>query len=139
MFPTTIRLWFRVRLAIVRVWEKQNELLSVFGGAGMGAQKAAFQISLTAEMAALDKIDFGAGLLDLVKAFETVPHHILVAIARELGYPLPLLRLCLASYRLKRSIGVEGVFSKTVTATRGITAGVGFATLELRLLLLRLM
>ncbi len=90
-------------------------------------------------MAALDKIDFGAWLLDLVKAFEKVLHHILVAIAIELGYPLPLLRLCLASYRLKRSIAIEGVFSKTVTATRGITAGSGTAATELKLLLLPLM
>ena len=54
---------------------------------------------MIAEAAALDPVEFGAGLLDLVKAFETVPHHILVSIAIELGYPLSLLRLCLASYR----------------------------------------
>ena len=84
----------------------------MFGGPGMGAQKAAFQISVVAEVAALEQVDFAAGLLDLVKAFETVPHHVLVAIAIQLGYPLPLLRLCLAAYRMKRSIGVEGFFPK---------------------------
>jgi len=50
-----------------------------------------------------------------------------------------LLRLCLASYRIKRSIGIEGVYSKTVVATRGITAGSGTATTELKLLLSPLM
>ena len=68
----------------------------------MGAQKAAFQIALVAETAALLRENFGAGLLDLVKAFETVPHYILVQLAIELGHPLVLLRLCLASHRLKR-------------------------------------
>ena len=105
----------------------------------MGAQKAAFQISFAAEAAAMSNNEFGAGLLDLVKAFETVPHHILVQIAIELGYPLVLLRLCFASYRLKRTIGVEGVYSDTVVATRGITAGSGTAATELKLLLLALM
>ena len=105
----------------------------------MGAPKAAFQISVVAEVAAMEKVEFGAGLLDLVKAFETVPHHILVAIAIQLGYPLVLLRLCLASYRIKRTIGIEGVYSKTVVATRGITAGSGTAATELKLLLLPLM
>ena len=105
----------------------------------MGAQKAAFQISVVAETAALEKVEFGAGLLDLIKAFETVPHHILVAIAIELGYPLVLLRLCLASYRIRRTIGIEGVYSEPVVATRGITAGSGTATTELKLLLLPLM
>ena len=80
LFPTVIRVWFRVRLVTVKVWESQNELPSVFGGPGMGAQKAAFQITFTAEAAAMDKADFGAGLLDLVKAFETVPRHVLVQI-----------------------------------------------------------
>ena len=139
LFPTVIRVWFRVRLISVKTWEQQHALPSVFGGPGMGAQKAAFQISVVAEIAALEHDDFGVGLLDLVKAFETVPHRVLVAIAIDLGYPLPLLRLCLASYRLKRSIGVEGVCSKTVVATRGITAGSGTAATELKLLLLPLM
>ena len=107
------------------------------GGPGMGAQKAAFQISVAAETAALNNTEFGAGLLDLVKAFETVPHHILVGIAIELGYPLVLLRLCLASYRLRRTIGIDGAYSKMVRACRGITAGSGFATSEMRLVLIR--
>ena len=59
--------------------------------------------------------------------------------AHETGYPLVLLRLCLAAYRLQRAVGVEGVFAKKVVATRGITAGAGFAALELRLLLLKMM
>ena len=93
LFPTPIRIWFRARLIIVKVWEKQNEMPSVYGGIGMGAQKAAFQIALVAEKAALLREDFGPGLFDLVKAFETVPHYILVQVAIELGYPLVLLRL----------------------------------------------
>ena len=105
----------------------------------MGAQKAAFQIALVAETAALLREDFAAGLLDLVKAFETVPHYILVQVAIELGYPLVFLRLCLASYRLKRSIGIEGVYSELIVATRGITAGSGTAATELKLLRLALM
>ena len=78
-------------------------------------------------------------LLDLVKAFETVPHEVLVQATHAKNYPLPILHLCLAAYRLSRTIGVDGIFSRTVVATRGITAGAGFAALELRLLLLDLM
>ena len=37
LFPTLIRVWFRVRLVTVKVWEKQNEMPSVFGGPGVGA------------------------------------------------------------------------------------------------------
>ena len=79
--------------------------------------------------------EFAAGLLDLVKAFETVPHFILAALAHECGYPLVILRFCLAAYSLQRSVGVDGVYSKLVVATRGITVGAGMATTELTLLL----
>ncbi len=77
-------------------------------------------------------------LLDLIKAFETVPHDVLIAAAHAKRYNLVILRLSLAAYRLCRSIGVDGVFSRKVRATRGITAGSGFATTELKLLLLEL-
>ena len=105
----------------------------------MGAQRAAWQHAFALEAAALNDDHSASGLLDLVKAFETVPHKILVAIARDLGYCLSLLRLSLAAYRLRRAIGVEGVYSRCLVATRGITAGSGFATAELKALMLALM
>ena len=71
-------------------------------------------------------------LLDLVKAFERIPHKHLVHAALKHGYPIVLLRLSLAAYRIRRAVGVAWVFSCTLVATRGITAGSGFATTELR-------
>ena len=59
--------------------------------------------------------------------------------AIALDFPLPLLRLSLAAYRLPRSLAVGGVYSNLVEAERGITAGSGLATSELRVLLLRLL
>ena len=100
----------------------------------MGAQKAAWQIAFTAEAAALTKLDLAEGLVDLVKAFETVPHYVLAACALALGYPLIILRLCIDAYRCPRTIGIDGVYSREIVAARGITAGSGTATSELRLL-----
>ncbi|CAK0874085.1 unnamed protein product, partial [Prorocentrum cordatum] len=76
-----------------------------------------------------------ASLLDLVKAFEQVPHDLVAAAAARLDFDLVALRLSLAAYRLARAIGVEGTFSCLLVATRGITAGSGFATVELQMLL----
>ena len=50
---------------------------------------------------------------------------------------LYLLRLSLASSSLPRAVGVAGVYAKLVVATRGITAGAVFATIELRVLLIQ--
>ena len=109
---------------------------SLFGGPGMGAQRAAWEAAFTAELAAHCRKDHLQVLLDLVKAFETVPHDKLVAVAVAKGYSLVVLCLSIAAYRLRRSVGADGVYSRCVIACRGITAGSGFATFELRLLLL---
>ena len=47
--------------------EAANALPTLYGAVDMGAQKAAFQISLVAERAAMAKEDFVAGLLEFVK------------------------------------------------------------------------
>ena len=65
-----------------------------------------------------------------------IPHQLFVSAARKHGFSPWILRLSLAAYRLPRAIGVEGVYSRLIIASRGITAGSGFAATELRILLL---
>ena len=43
--------------------------------------------------------------------------------------------LSLAAYRLAGAVGIQGVYSIMVVATRGITAGSGFATDELHIIM----
>ena len=62
----------------------------------------------------------------------------LVEAAKLQGYPIAILLLSLAACRLRRAIGVDGVFSRTIVATRANTAVSGFATSELRVTLLML-
>ena len=101
----------------------------------MGAQRASQQAAFSAEMAGLLKQEHLQALFDLVKAFETIRHDLVVMAAKDKGYNLVILRLSLAAYRLRRAVGIDGVFSRRITAVRGITAGSGFATSELRVLL----
>ena len=97
----------------------------------MGAHRAAWVASLIAESAAFTGKHLAHGLLDLVKAFELIPHIRIVAAAQALGYPVILLRLSLSAYRLARAMGIQGIYATIVVATQGITAGSGFATDEL--------
>ena len=139
MLPTLIRVWMRARMTQIRVWEASTHTKEVYGGKGMGAQRAAWVEAFSAEAAVLEKEDQAQALLDLTKAFELVNHQKLLEAAKRRGYPLALLRMSIAAYRLSRTIGVDGCFSRTVKATRGITAGSGFATSELRLVLLEVL
>ena len=120
------------------MWEAANPSPAIFGGRGSGAQRAAWLSSLAAEAAHLQKHAFAQTLIDLVKAFERIPHAVLVAFAVKWKYCLTVLRLSLAAYRLARLVCIDGVCSRAVVATRGITAGAGMATTELRVFMLDL-
>ena len=135
LFPTLVRIWMRSRSYIARAWEAANLLPCFFGGVGRGAQRAAWLVAFNAETAARQGMHYAQSLLDLVKAFERLPHRLIVAAAQALGYCLSTLRLSLAAYRIPRVLGADGVYSRVVVASRGITAGSVFATTELRLLL----
>ena len=82
------------------------------------------------------KIKYGTSLVDLVKAFERLPHDLIVKAARKHNYCLWTLRLSLSAYRAKRVIALDGAVSRPIQATRGITAGSGHATDELVCLML---
>ena len=135
LFPTLVRVWMRSRLLIARAWESAHSLPHVYGSTAMGAYRATWCETFAAEIAASTQTDHIQALLDLIKCFESVPHQQLVTAARARGVPLTLLRLSLQAYRLRRTIGVDNMFSRIVVAIRGITAGSGFATTELRALL----
>ena len=59
----------------------------------MGAQRASWMAAFAAEDAARSGEHYAQSLLDLVKAFEMIPHHHIVLAAKKHGYPLWLLRL----------------------------------------------
>ena len=98
-------------IPIAQQWERDNASPNLFGGKGMGAQRAAYVAAFQAEQAALSNDDYAMVLLDLVKAFERIPHAHLFAHGRQLGYNLILLGLSLAAYRLERRVSIGGVVS----------------------------
>ncbi len=137
LLPTIVRVWMRVRSPLARRWRTGlQDCDFLYGGAGRGAQRAAWMQAAMAERAAGTKQVYGAVLLDLVKAFEKVPHQMVIVAAKKHGYPLWLLRLSLDAYRMARTVVIDGACSRLVTASRGITAGSGFATEELCCLML---
>eukprot|EP00974_Lingulodinium_polyedra_P053733 5163902-Lingulodinium_polyedra.AAC.1 len=83
-----------------------------FGGRGMGAQRAVWMIAYRAEASATQGRHYVQSLLDLVKAFERRPHHLIAKAAQRLGYCLITLRLSLAAYRLPRTLGADGTYSR---------------------------
>ena len=78
LFPSVIRIWMRARAETAREWEAETAGPEFFGCKGMGAQRAAWAAAFEAEAAKARGHDHAATLLDLVKAFEMIPHKQLV-------------------------------------------------------------
>ena len=119
-------------------WERSQARPYLYAGEGKGADIAAWKQAARAEAAGAYSLEYGQLLLDLVKAFDRIPHRVLVREAKALGYPLWVLKLSLSTYRLNRVIRVGQNLSRVVVATRGITAGSGFATSEMRVMMIRI-
>ena len=82
LFPSAIRLWMRARVKALRQWERENSRPGLYGSSGMGAAKAAWKSAWHAETTAAANGAYTQAMLDLVKAFESVPHHKLWAHAK---------------------------------------------------------
>ena len=76
----------RARSDIARRWEARNASPSFFGGAGMGAQRAAWLAAFRAEHGAGDGLHYLQALLDIVKAFECLPDELIVQAATKSGH-----------------------------------------------------
>ncbi len=137
LMPTLIRLWSRARRSMALEWEQRHARQYFYAGAGRSATVAAWKQAFRAELAHSLEVHYGQVLADLIKCFEYVDHEALVQEAVRMEFPLFLLRLSIASYLMPRSIRVDGVYSRIVIASRGITAGSIFATTELRVLIIR--
>ena len=98
---------------------------------------ASWKQAAWAEVAAQSRhLHYAIVLLDLVKAFERIPHWFLLQQALKYNFNIVLLKLSIAAYRLSRVVGVDGIFSCAMHATRGITAGSVFATIEMRIVMI---
>ena len=74
LFPTRFRVWMRARVELARHWDSTHIFKDCYGGNGMRAQRAAWQAAFRSETAAHRGMSFAQSLLDLVKAFEKIPH-----------------------------------------------------------------
>ena len=55
LFPTIIRVWMRARMVQIRTWEANNFSKELYGGKGVGAQRAAWVEAFSAEAAVLEQ------------------------------------------------------------------------------------
>lgn len=140
LLPFLPRLWMRARENILTAWERDNDRPYLYAGKGSGANVAVWKQAARAKLAATAswRVGYGQALLDLVKAFDRIPHHLLAREAAALRYPLWMLRLAITTHRLTRVLKIGGTLSAEVLATRGVSVGSGSALTEMRVVLIRI-
>ena len=75
---------------------------------------AAWKQAYLAELAKAKRKEYAASLLDLVKAFDTVPLDVLIEHGVVLSYCLWILRLCILAYTLWRVLIIDGCCSELI-------------------------
>ena len=68
----------RARRRQAQDWERAHPRPYLYAGQGKGAEVAVWKQAARAELAGTASACYGQVLLDLVKAFERVPHHVLL-------------------------------------------------------------
>ena len=90
----------RARAPELRKWEQDNARESLYGSSGKAATRAVWLSAWGAENAGKGEGAYAQALMDLVKAFASVPHKQLWGAAKKRGYPMTTLRLALAAYKM---------------------------------------
>ena len=113
LLPTIIRLWEYCRKTYLWDWGKENQRAYNWAAPGKSSSTVVTHQLLAVESTGPDFFS-SLALLDLVKAYELVPHHRILAGAIRFGFPLAILRVIFAVFNLDRFICIQGCFSSAV-------------------------
>ena len=75
LLPSLIRWWMRARLDVARAWQTAHERPYFYAGPRKGAEVASWKQAARAELPHCSPmLSYANVMLDMVKAFERVPH-----------------------------------------------------------------
>ena len=124
LIPNSPRIWMRLRRPEAKRWEVKCDREYLYAGSGRGSTVAAWRQAARGELVAAIGKCYAQVLLDLVKAVERIPYRVPTREADRLGYPIRMIRLAIATYRLPRVIRIGTAFSDLVEAIKGDCRGV---------------
>ena len=130
------RIWARLRMPMVRAWAAKVPRAFFAAGIGKSTETAVGRLLLAAEALDDAQQEAAAVIVDIDKCYENVGHVKLREAACRHGFPLGILRLCLAMYRSARRIGWAGVISEAIFASQSLVPGCSIALWLLQLLML---
>ncbi len=137
ILPGAYRVWAKARREWTDKWETDHARQYLSSARGNGALDTMWRISARQEAGTAFDDQAGVVADDLASFFETVDREVLMREARELNYPLPILRAALATYSAARMLTMQGRVAREVYPTVGVIAGCSLAMSLTKLLYLR--
>jgi hypothetical protein len=121
------RLWAKLRKPLVTAWELKNDRAYLAAGKGRSPQTSIWRQASRAEAAAGRGQHAGTILWDMSAFFESIKRRPLWNRARDLSFPLTILRVTLTMYEGTRMLSLGGALSAPMRAADGVLAGCGNA------------
>ena len=138
LFRALFRVWAKIRKKHWAEWETSADPDHLFGaGASRGATDLVWRQAFRNEVACADNQHALSVLIDLAKCYEHVSHILLAREARELHFPMVLLRITVRAYAWARKLTLDKRVCEDVLPSRGIIAGCASATTELKAVMYR--
>ncbi len=131
------RTWAKARRPLAAEWEVNNDRPFFAASAGIGPIDAVYKQALRQEAACANGEAAAVILEDMEAFYEGIDRDALIAEAQAVGFPMVLVRACLAAYAAPRMLTMNGVATREIYPRRGLIAGCTFATTLVKVFYLR--
>ncbi len=133
MMAALYRVWAKARRIEATAWEQAHARSYWSADRGNAPIDTVWRQEARQEAKVSMGEQAAAIIYDMESFFETIDRTLLLRRARQVGFPEPIVRLCLAAYAGPRMLVLDGALSREVHPTCGIVAGCGMATTMVRI------
>ncbi len=127
------RVWSKARRPEAVAWEAKHDRPYFAAAAGAGPIDAVHRQAMRQE-AAVASGDAAAVVLEDLEAFyESIDRARLLSEAHKHGFPVAIVRACLAAYAAPRMLTLDKAAARELYPRRGVIAGCSFATTLVKL------
>ena len=137
LFPGFIRVCAKARSEFCRKWEAENDRSFFASGAARATTDTVWRAAVRAEADHASNLAAAAVLQDMESFFQMIDHQKLLQQAKELGFPIQMIRLALHLYSGPRHLTLGKGVATPVTPNRGIPPGCVWACTLVKVYYLR--
>ena len=137
LLPAIQRLWAKARRVEAEEWEQR--FVRPYFAAGNGPIDTVWRQACRQEAGTASGQEAAIVMEDLEAFYENIDREILAREAERTGFPMGIVRACLAAYSGPRMLTSQGMLTRAVFPRKGIIAGCSLATTLIRVYMVNAM